>query len=351
MIDINSLFQLTIERQASDLHIAPDYFPTLRINGELYPLKVFETVTKEIAEQLLFSILNPEQKTNLIANKEIDFGFEFGGYRFRGNIFYTKNRPSGVFRLIASQIKSIDDLQLPSVFHDLTHLNHGLVLVTGPTGEGKSTTLASLINEINKTQAKNIITIEDPIEYVYPQAKSLINQRELHLDTHSWTVALRSALREDPDVVLVGEMRDYDTIQAVLTIAETGHLVFSTLHTSTTPEAINRIIDVFPAHQQNQIKSQLSSVLQAIISQRLVPDSEKKTRIPALEILINTPAVSSIIRDGKVFLLDNVLETNEKDNMILFEKYLAKLYQRGSITKETALAYAIRSNEIKKFLT
>lgn len=350
MIDINQLFQLTIERQASDLHILPDYFPSLRINGELYPLKIFELVTKEIAESMLYSILNQEQRANLLANRELDFGFEYNGYRFRGNIYYSKNKPAGVFRLIAANIKTVEDLHLPPIFHNFTQYRHGLVLVTGPTGEGKSTTLASMINEINMKSAKNIITIEDPIEYVYPAAKSLISQRELHLDTHSWTVALRAVLREDPDVVLVGEMRDYDTIQAVLTIAETGHLVLSTLHTSTTPEAINRIIDVFPAHQQNQVRSQLSSVLQAVVSQRLVPDIENKSRVPALEILINTPAVSSIIRDGKIFLLDNVLETEEKESMILFEKYLAKLNQQGLITKEVAYSYAIRSNEIKKFL-
>jgi twitching motility protein PilT len=350
MLDINTLLKLTIERQASDLHLAADYFPTLRINGELYPLKITELVTQENAESMLFSILNPEQKTNLIANKEIDFGFEFSGYRFRGNIYYSKGKLAAVFRLIAANIKTIEDLMLPPIFHHLTQVNHGLVLITGPTGEGKSTTLASMINEINVNQAKNIITIEDPIEYVYPQAKSVISQRELHLDTHSWTVALRSVLREDPDVVLVGEMRDYDTIQAVLTIAETGHLVFSTLHTSTTPEAINRIIDVFPAHQQNQVRSQLSSVLQAVVSQRLIPDSTKTTRVPALEILLNNSAVGSIIRDGKVFLLDNVLETEEKSDMILFEKYLTKLYQRGVITKETAYQYAIREQVIKKFL-
>ncbi len=350
MLDINTLFKLTIERQASDLHIAPDYYPTLRINGELFPLKITELVTMENAETMLYSILTPEQKTNLIANKEIDFGFEFSGYRFRGNIYYTKNKLAAVFRLIAANIKTIEDLMLPQIFHHLTQINHGLVLITGPTGEGKSTTLASMINEINVNQAKNIITIEDPIEYVYPQGRSIISQRELHLDTHSWTVALRSVLREDPDVVLVGEMRDYDTIQAVLTIAETGHLVFSTLHTSTTPEAINRIIDVFPAHQQNQVRSQLSSVLQAVVSQRLIPDATKKTRVPALEILLNNSAVGSIIRDGKVFLLDNVLETEEKSDMILFEKYLTKLYQRGVITKETAYQYAIREAVIKKFM-
>ena len=350
MLDINTLLKLTIERQASDLHLAPDYFPTLRINGELYPLKITELVTQENAESMLFSILNPEQKTNLIANKEIDFGFEYSGYRFRGNIYYSKGKLAAVFRLIAANIKTIEDLMLPPIFHHLTQVNHGLVLITGPTGEGKSTTLASMINEINVNQAKNIITIEDPIEYVYPQAKSVISQRELHLDTHSWTVALRSVLREDPDVVLVGEMRDYDTIQAVLTIAETGHLVFSTLHTSTTPEAINRIIDVFPAHQQNQVRSQLSSVLQAVVSQRLIPDATKTTRVPALEILLNNSAVGSIIRDGKVFLLDNVLETEEKSDIIMFEKYMTKLYQRGVITKETAYQYAIREQVIKKFL-
>lgn len=350
-MEINQLLQIAIEKNASDFHIVPNYYPMIRINNELFSLRQLEIFTKEESERMLFSILTADQKENLLANKEIDFGYELLGYRFRVNAYYTKNKLAAAFRLIPSKIKTVEELRLPTIFHQFTQFRQGLVLVTGPTGEGKSTALASLINEINLNCAKHIITIEDPVEFVYPVGKSLISQRELHQDTHSWTIALKSVLREDPDVVLVGEMRDYDTIQSVLTVAETGHLVFSTLHTGSAPETVDRIIDVFPAHQQNQIRSQLASVLKVVVAQRLLPDAERKSRIPAVEILFNTPPVSAIIREGKNFMLDNVLETSEDQGMILLEKYLIKLFSQGLITKEIALSYAIRQNEIKKFLT
>ncbi len=349
MEDIHTLLKTVIDRGASDLHLIPEYFPAIRINSELISLKTSPILTEETAKVMLFSILSDEQKENLLANKEIDFGYEYANNRFRVNAYYVKSKLACAFRAIPATILTLEDLHLPQIFHKFGKLNEGLVLITGPTGEGKSTTLASIINEINHTTAKHIVTIEDPIEFVYPKEMSIISQRELHQDTHSWMIALRSVLREDPDVVLVGEMRDYDTIQAVLTIAETGHLVFSTLHTSTTPDAINRIIDVFPAHQQNQIRSQLSSVLKAVISQRLLPNITNNGRVPAAEILLNIPAVSSIIREGKVYLLDNVLETEEQQGMLLFEKSLLKLVQEGAITQEIAEKYALRANEFKKF--
>ncbi len=347
---IKDLFKSAVDRNASDLHLVCGYYPTVRINNELYPLKTAEILTKEKAEKLIFPVLTEEQKENLLANKEIDIGIQHDTFRLRANIYYTKSQLAAAFRLVPSIIRTVEELNLPPIMNSFSQYNNGLVLVTGPTGEGKSTTLASIINQINLNTNKHIITIEDPIEFVYPEGKSVVSQRELHLDTHSWTIALRSVLREDPDVVLVGEMRDYDTIQAVLTIAETGHLVFSTLHTSTTPEAINRIIDVFPSHQQNQIKNQLASVLKAVVTQRLIPDINNTSRVPALEILINTPAVASLVREGKAFMLDNVLETEEKQDMVLFEKYLSRIYKRGLISKETALKYAIRTNEIKKLI-
>lgn len=350
MDNINNLLDTAIERHASDLHILPDYFPTIRVQNELFPLKILKIVTKTDSEKLIFSIITDEQKENLLANKEIDFGYEYNTYRFRVNVYYAKGKIAAAFRLIPSHIKTLEELALPPIFHDFTKWNSGLVLITGPTGQGKSTTLASLINEINMNSAKHIITIEDPVEYVYPTGKSIVSQRELHHDTHSWPIALKSVLREDPNVVLVGEMRDYDTIQAVLTIAETGHLVFSTLHTSSTPEAINRIIDVFPSNQQNQVRNQLASVLRAVISQKLIPDTDNKGRVPAVEVLLNLPSVSSLIREAKVFMIDNILETEEEQNLILFEKYLMKLVKQRLITKEAALANAIRPNEIKKFL-
>lgn len=350
MQSIDTLLQATIDRKASDLHIVSEYFPTLRINNELVPLKTQEMVTPIDAQTMLFNILTEEQKQNLLANKEIDFGYDYKGNRFRANVYYAKNRLAGVFRYIPSTIKTLEELRLPNSLYDFTKFEQGLILMTGPTGEGKSTTLATMINDINMREPKHIVTIEDPIEFVYPSGRSVISQRELHQDTHSWTVALKSVLREDPDVVLIGEMRDLDTIQAAITVAETGHLVFATLHTSSTPEAINRMIDVFPASQQNQIRNQLASVLRVIITQRLLPTIDKTARIPSLEVLINIPAVAAIIREGKFFLLDNVLETEEKQGMILFEKYLYRLYQQGLISKEDAIQHAVRVNEIKKFI-
>lgn len=349
-MEISELFDTAIKKNASDLHIVAGYYPTIRVNNALYQLTSTALLTDKSTHILLTAILTEEQKENLIANREIDFGYDYQGNRFRCNYYYTKDRLSAAFRLIGDKIKTLEELALPESMYDFAKMNQGLVLITGPTGEGKSTTLASIINEINKNYAKHIITIEDPIEYIYKEGKSIISQRELHQDTHSWSIALRSVLREDPDVVLVGEMRDYETIQAVLTVAETGHLVFSTLHTGSTPEAINRIVDVFPSHQQNQIRNQLSSVLRAVIAQRLLPNFDATKRIPAVEILLNIPAVASVIRDGKNHLLDNIIETEESQGLFLFEKYLSRLYQKGEITKDTALTYAIRGNEIKKFL-
>lgn len=349
-MDINELFQLAQERQASDLHVIPGYFPTLRINGELVQIKTSQLITSEISEKIILPLLNEEQKDNFFANNEIDISYAFDNNRYRLNIYNTQGYIAAAFRVIASQIKTLDELNLPPVMHQFTDLNQGLVLITGQTGEGKSTTLASIINEINTRYSKHIITIEDPIEYIYPKSRSIISQRELHKDTFSWQLALKSVLREDPDVVLVGEMRDTETIQSVLTIAETGHLVFSTLHTGSTPESINRIIDVFPSQKQSQIRSQLSSVLKAVVSQKLLITADKTKRIPAIELLFNIPAVAANIRDSRTHQLDNILETSEDKGLIIFEKYLASLFYKGLITRETALSQAIRETEIKKFL-
>lgn len=350
-MDIFELFNATTERNASDLHLIPNYYPTLRLNSNLFPLRTFTVLSGEDVKNLVLSILSEEQKENLLANKEIDFGYEYKGARFRGNAYFTRGNMAAAFRLIGDKIRTIDELHLPSILHQVAGYQQGLILVTGPTGQGKTTTLAAIINEINENFSKHIVTIEDPIEYVYPQAKSVISQRELHQDTHSWNVALKSVLREDPNIVLIGEMRDYETIQLALTIAETGHLVFSTLHTASSSETINRIIDVFPSSQQNQIRMQLSSVLKAVVSQRLVPTVDNNSRLPSLEILLNIPAVATVIRDGKTHLLDNILETNEANGLYIFEKYLAQLFNKGLITREAAETYALRPNEIKKFLT
>lgn len=350
-MDIFHLFDTTIERSASDLHIVPSFYPSIRINSELVQLRTSELLTPEATQALIMSILTEEQKENLLANKEIDFAYEYKSSRFRVNVYNVKGHLAGAFRLINNVIKTIESLGLPAVFRKLTEYNQGLVLVTGPTGEGKSTTLAAIINEINQKYAKHVLTIEDPIEYVYPSGKSIVSQRELHQDTHSWNVALKSVLREDPDVVLIGEMRDYDTIQSALTIAETGHLVFSTLHTGSAPQTVDRIIDIFPAAQQNQIRIQLASVLKTVIAQRLVPTVDRTRRVPAVEIMFNTPSVASVIRDGRTQMLDNILETGEDQGQYLFEKYLVGLFNKGIISRDMVMSYALRTNEIKKFIT
>lgn len=349
-MDIKQLLQLAIDRGASDLHLVAGYHPGLRINGALYFLTTFPLLTKEETMRQIFSIVSEDIKTNILANKEIDLGYEYSGTRFRVNIYFAKNALSASFRLIPTKIKTIEELELPPSLHNIVNINSGLVLVTGPTGEGKSTTIASLIDEINLKYSKHIVTIEDPIEFVYSRGRSIISQREIHQDTHSWNIALRSVLREDPDVVLVGEMRDYESTQLVLTIAETGHLVFSTLHTISAAEAINRIVDIFPSHQQNQIRAQLSSVLRTIVAQRIMPRADKEGRIAAVELLHNNSAVANIIREGKPHLLDNVIQTSEGEGFIFFEKYLKKLYEDGKVTRETALGYAIRPKEMEKFL-
>ncbi len=349
-MNIQQLFKNAIERGASDIHLVANYMPTLRINNELYPERNFSVLTSDDIKDALIMILSEEQKDNLFANKELDFSYEFEGNRFRVNAYFSKNTYAAAFRLIGTGIRTIEELSLPLFFHNFATYHQGLVLITGPTGEGKSTTLASVINEINQKYSKHIITIEDPIEYVYAQGRSIVSQRELHQDTHSWTVALKSVLREDPDVVLIGEMRDYETIQMALTIAETGHLVFSTLHTASAPETIDRIIDVFPSVQQNQVRMQLSSVLKAVVAQRLLPNLENTGRIPALEVLFNVPAVASSIRESRTHLLTNIMETGEADGMYLFEKYLTNLFEKGLITRDVAYEYALRPSELKRFL-
>lgn len=349
-MDYKSLLQLLIDKKGSDIHIIPNYFPTIRIAGELFQLTALQRIDSSLSEKIIFEFLTEEQKEIIITNKELDLALSYNNFRFRVNVYFSQGNICASFRLIPPTIKTIEQLSLPAIIKQTIDLRQGLVLVTGPTGEGKSTTLASIINEINNKYAKHIITIEDPIEYVYPFSKSIISQRELHQDTHSWTNALKSALREDPDVILVGEMRDYDTISLVLTAAETGHLVFSTLHTNSAPETIDRIIDIFPPDQQKQARNQLSSVLKMIVSQRLLPKFNTMERIPAVEILINNPAVSTNIREGKTHLISNILQTSEKEGQILFEKNLVNLYQAGLITKETAFSYAIRPRELEKFI-
>ncbi len=348
---LSKILEEAIAKNVSDVHLISGYPPFLRVNGNLIVSEIKEVLSSMTIENMVKEITTDEQFSTLSKTKELDLSYTFRKTRFRVNVYVTQKSMAISLRLIPKKIKTLEELMLPSSLRKIVEYKFGLVLVTGQTGQGKSTTLASLINEINLKYSKHIITIEDPIEYVYSKGgHSIISQRELGTDTLSWKNALRAVLREDPNVVLVGEMRDFDTIQTVLTIAETGHLVFSTLHTSSAPETISRIIDIFSPNQQNQIRTQLSSVLRVIISQRLVPKANNLGRIPALEILFNTSSISSLIRDGKTYMIKNTLQTAEEKGMIIFEKYLLKLYQQGFITRDTALSYALRPELIRKLI-
>ncbi len=347
-MDIQQLFAEAARLEASDLHIVVGFPPILRVHGKLSPLST-TPLTAQDTEILAASVLTREHKELFAANKEIDFSVTSPAGRFRANIYYQQGSVAGTFRLIPSKIKSIDELKLPSICHEFVKLRQGLVLVTGPTGHGKSTTLASMINEINRESARHIITIEDPIEYTYPKGLSIISQREMHTDTHSWNVALRSVLREDPDIVLVGEMRDFETIQAALTVAETGHLVFATLHTNSAAQSIDRIVDVFPENQQAQVRLQISLVLEGILALRLVP-AIGGGRIVVSEIMTASPAIKTTIRDGKTHLIDNVIQTSGELGMNLLEASLAKAVKEGRISVETATSYALRPEDMNRLL-
>ena len=354
-MDIHELLDLTIKNNASDLHLLPGIPPAIRIDGVLRYLSNYSPITPQEMETMIFSILKSDQKELLINNKEIDFSFGFGGGaygelgRFRTNLYYQRGVLSAAFRFLQPNIRTIEELNLPKICHNFSQFKQGFVLVTGPTGHGKSTTIAAIINEINLNRAVHILTIEDPIEYVYPSGKSIISQREMDIDTHSWSLALRSALREDPDVVLIGEMRDPETIAAALTIAETGHLVFSTLHTNSAAQTIDRIIDSFPASQQAQIKIQLASTLKGVISQRLIPKIDGG-RVPAVEVLIGTSAIMTNIREGKTQLIDSIIQTSQDSGMITLESSLASLVLAGTISLETAKSYALRPEELLRMV-
>lgn len=345
-MDLNRLFTAAVERKASDLHIIASYPPILRINGQLHTLVTFPLLENDQIEQMIYSILTPSQKEILINNKELDFSSSVSiegskEVRIRSNTYFQKGTLAASFRFIPSFVPSFEELNLPSVLKNFCDLKQGLILITGASGQGKSTTLASIIQNINLNRKLNIITIEDPIEYVYPQGKSTISQREMHQDTHSWNNALRAALRQDPDVVFIGEVRDKDTISSALTIAETGHLVFSTLHTNSAAQTVDRIIDIFPPIAQQQIRMQLSMVIEGIVTQRLVP-AASGGRIPVCEILIGTHSVKNAIREGNTHLIDNIIQTSAGNGMVIFEAYLKRLVDRGVITQNIALEYAFR---------
>lgn len=345
-MSVQDFLEIVVKKEASDLHLVVGSPVVIRIDGQLMPISAAPLLPDE-AESLIFELLSTEQKEMLIVNKELDFSFALGEIaRFRVNAYYQKGYLSAALRLIPSYIKTIEELHLPRICHNFAKLRQGFILVTGPTGHGKSTTIASIINEINQTRPLHVLTIEDPIEYVYPKGKALVSQREMHLDTHSWGVSLRSALREDPDVVLVGEMRDFETISSAITVAETGHLVFATLHTNSAAQSIDRIIDVFPENQQDQVRLQLAATMAGIISMRLVP-AIGGGRMPACEILLSSSAVQTAIRDGKTHQIDNIIQTSGEVGMVLMDVSLAYLVKTGSISLETARAYSIRPKELE----
>jgi twitching motility protein PilT len=337
-------------RKASDLHMQVGLPPMLRVDGALLPISGMKALDGPTLESLIFSLLDDEQKQVLAREKEFDFSFAFGELgRFRVNLFHEKGNLAGAFRLLINEIPTIEQLKLPPIIDKLTDYPRGLVLVTGPTGSGKTTTLAAMINRINQEKAVHIITVEDPIEYTHKSKQSVIVQREVHYDTYSFSAALRSVLREDPDVVLLGEMRDLETIANAITVAETGHLVLATLHTNGASQSVDRMIDVFPPHQQPQVRSQLSNILMAILSQRLVP-SVGGGRIPAVEIMIATPAVRNLIREGKSSQLEAIIQTGSEFGMQSMDKTLVNLVHRGEISYDEARNYAVDLGELDRLM-
>lgn len=349
-IRIEVLLEEVIKRKSSDLHLQVGLPPMLRTDGALEPFAGVDVLNEELVESLVFSILDEDQKQILLKDKEFDFSFAFGDLgRFRVNAFHERGNLAAALRLIPNEIVSIESLGLPEVVSGFSEYPRGLVLVTGPTGSGKSTTLAAIVDKINSERREHIITIEDPVEFTHKSKSSVVVQREVHYDTYSFSAALRSSLRQDPDVVLIGEMRDLETISAAITIAETGHLVFATLHTNSAAQSIDRMIDVFPPHQQPQVRAQLSNILQAICSQRLIP-SLNGGRVAATEILVATPAVRNIIREGKSHQLDAVIQTGMDHGMQSMDGTLVSLIRTGIISFEEAKNYAVDLEELERLM-
>jgi len=336
---LKEIFNSAIEHKASDIHILVGKPPILRIDGKLVSLKDIPELSKETVNHLIIEILPEEQKEKFYKEKELDFSFENeDNTRFRINCFFEKENPGMVARLVPGIIPSMEDLGLPEIILELSRQKQGLILITGPTGCGKSTSLAAIINQINNERSVNIITLEDPIEFVYKPNKSIIKQRQVGSDTKTFAEGLKRILRQDPDVIMVGEMRDLETIAATLTLAETGHLVFATLHTNNAAQTIDRIIDVFPAHQQGQIRVQLSLVLSGVIAQQLVP-KKGGGRIAAREIMLNTPAVANLIRENKVSQIKNIIQTSANQEMITMDQNLENLVAQDLIKKDVAQRY------------
>lgn len=354
MADYNTLLRdlllITKQEQASDLHLSSGYPPILRISGRLVPLLKLKRLSPQDAQALAFELMNEEQKQRFLRDKEIDFSYSLDDKaRFRVNIFFQRGNISSALRLIPAKIPTLEELNLPPILHEFSRANQGFVLITGPSSQGKSTTLAALIDEINHNRYDHIITIEDPIEYIFEADKCVIDQREVYQDTLSFARALHSTFRQDPDVIMVGEMRDPETIATAITAAETGHLVFSTLHTNSASQSIHRIVDSFPSEQQAQIRAQLSGSLLGVVSQRLVPRI-KGGLMPACEIMFNTPAVANLIRENKIHELDLVIETSSELGMTTLNRSLANLVKLKEISAKNALVYSLNPSELKRLL-
>ena len=344
--NVKKYLDTAIDKKASDLHLTVGIIPMLRIDGRLVGVPGEAVLTTETNEKLVKSLMNTEQNERLAEKKEIDFSFGYKNFRFRTNVYFQKGYLSASLRLITSEIRPLADLGLPPILEKFTVPSQGFVVIAGPTGHGKSTTLAAMVDHINKQRTDHIITIEDPIEYVFEHKKSIVSQREIGSDTYSFSRALRAALREDPNVVLVGEMRDLETIEAALTVAETGHLVFTTLHTNSAAQTTDRIIDVFPPHQQQQVRMQLANVLQGVVSQRLIPKTQGG-RVVACEIMMANSAVKNLIREGKTHQLNNIIQTSASEGMIGLDKVLAELVSKGDITLDDALTWSLDPKTFK----
>ncbi len=337
---MKNFLQVVAQESASDLHLVVGRYPTIRLDGKLFPLTQEAILTPEDTKALSDVILNEGNKKKLLEDGQVDFSYNFEDKaRFRTNVYFQKGNVSVAMRLITNRIRTLEELNIPTTLYDFTRHSQGLLLLTGPVGHGKSTTLAALIDYINHNEEKHIITIEDPIEYVYEQDRCIINQREVGEDTHSFRDALRAVFREDANVVLIGEMRDLDTISTAMTAAETGHLILATLHTNDSAQTVDRIIDIFPAHQQNQIRLQLAATLLGVVSQRLIPRIGGG-RMPAVEIMIKNHAVENLIREGKAYQIDSVIETSLQEGMISLDKSLADLVHQGAITVDDAITYS-----------
>jgi len=347
---MNDLFVLMKERNASDLHLTAGLPPMLRVDGEIVPTP-YDKLTPEVCQRLIYSLLTETQRQRFEATNELDVAFGVRGIgRIRMNVFRQRGTVSAALRVIPSKIFSFEELGLPPVVYEVLGLPKGLVLVTGPTGSGKTTTLTSMIDYLNQHRRGHIITIEDPIEYLHLHKNCIVNQREVGTDTVSFAAALKYVLREDPDIILIGEMRDLETIQAALTIAETGHLVFATLHTNDAVQSINRIIDVFPPHQQTQVRTQLSFVLQAVFSQMLLPRATGQGRVLAVEVLIVTPAIRNLIRDQKIEQIALAIQTGGKFGMQTMNQSLYNLYMKKLITYQTAISSSLDPDGLKRML-